>query len=72
LPIRGGGSNGQLRIDVARALESLPDIYCEVILLRDMEQLTIAEAAERLHHSRSMQEPYSSRPGASTRVPARR
>jgi DNA-directed RNA polymerase specialized sigma24 family protein len=47
-------------------------MYREVILLRDMEQLTIAEAAERLHHSRSMQEPYSSRPGASTRVPARR
>ena len=37
-----------LRIDLARALESLPQIYREVILLRDMEQLTIGEAAERL------------------------
>ena len=38
----------ELRIDVARALESLPDMYREVILLRDMEQLTITEAADRL------------------------
>ena len=37
-----------LRIDLVRALESLPAIYREVILLRDMEQLTISEAAERL------------------------
>lgn len=38
----------ELRIDLVRALESLPDIYREVILLRDMEQLTIGEVAERL------------------------
>ena len=38
----------ELRIDLVRALESLPDIYREVILLRDMEQLTITEVAERL------------------------
>ncbi len=38
----------ELRIDVVRALESLPDLYREVILLRDMEQLTIGEAAEHL------------------------
>ena len=37
-----------LRIDLARALESLPGIYREVILLRDMEQLTIGEAAQHL------------------------
>jgi RNA polymerase sigma factor (sigma-70 family) len=37
-----------LRIDLVRALESLPDIYREVILLRDMEQLTISEVAQRL------------------------
>ena len=37
-----------LRIDLVRALESLPQIYREVILLRDMGQLTIGEAAERL------------------------
>lgn len=38
----------ELRHDLARALESLPDIYREVILLRDMEQLTIGETAQRL------------------------
>ena len=38
----------ELRVDLVRALESLPAIYREVILLRDMEQLTISEAAERL------------------------
>lgn len=38
----------ELRIDLVRALESLPEIYREVILLRDMEQLTIAEVATRL------------------------
>jgi RNA polymerase sigma-70 factor (ECF subfamily) len=37
-----------LRLDLVRALESLPDIHREIILLRDMEQLTIGEAAERL------------------------
>jgi len=37
-----------LRIDLVRALESLPALYREVILLRDMEQLTIGEVAERL------------------------
>ena len=42
----------ELRIDLARALESLPDVYREVVLLRDMEQLTIAEAADRLHITR--------------------
>lgn len=42
----------ELRIDVVRALESLPDIYREVILLRDMEQLTITEAADRLQITR--------------------
>ena len=38
----------ELRIDLVRALESLPAIYREVILLRDMEQLTIGEVAQRL------------------------
>jgi RNA polymerase sigma factor (sigma-70 family) len=38
----------ELRIDLVRALESLPDILREVILLRDMEQLTITEVAHRL------------------------
>ncbi len=37
-----------LRIDLARALESLPAHYLEVILLRDFEELTIAEIGDRL------------------------
>ncbi len=41
-------SNDDLRIDLAHALESLPEIYREVILLRDMEQLTVGEAADHL------------------------
>ncbi len=42
----------ELRLDLVRALESLPDMYREVVLLRDMEQLTIGETAERLHITR--------------------
>ena len=42
----------ELRIDVVRALESLPDMYREVILLRDMEQLTIGEVADHLRITR--------------------
>lgn len=38
----------ELRMDLVRALESLPAMYREIILLRDMEQLTIAEAARHL------------------------
>ena len=41
-----------LRIDLVRALESLPRMYREVILLRDMEQLTITEVAARLDITR--------------------
>ncbi|MBS0212047.1 MAG: RNA polymerase sigma factor [Proteobacteria bacterium] len=37
-----------LRVDLAKALESLPAHYLEVVLLRDFEELTIAEIAERL------------------------
>lgn len=37
-----------LRIDLAKALESLPAHYLEVVLLRDFEECTIAEIAERL------------------------
>jgi len=42
----------ELRIDLVRALESLPDMYREVILLRDMEQLTIGEVADHLRITR--------------------
>jgi RNA polymerase sigma factor (sigma-70 family) len=37
-----------LRIDLVRALESLPPHYLDVVLLRDFEELTIAEIAHRL------------------------
>jgi RNA polymerase sigma factor (sigma-70 family) len=38
----------QLRLDVARALAALPDEYRQIILLRDLEELTISEIARRL------------------------
>jgi RNA polymerase sigma factor (sigma-70 family) len=41
-------SDEALRIDLTRALESLPAHYLEVVLLRDFEELTIAEIALRL------------------------
>ncbi|HGY0992994.1 TPA: RNA polymerase sigma factor [Aeromonas salmonicida subsp. pectinolytica] len=41
-------SDESLRIDLANALESLPAHYLEVVLLRDFEELTIAEITERL------------------------
>lgn len=46
-------SDDTLRIDLTAALESLPSHYLEVILLRDFEELTIAEIAERLSDSSS-------------------
>ena len=44
-------SDDALRIDLANALESLPAHYREVILLRDLEELTIADIAARLGES---------------------
>jgi len=38
----------ELRLDVAMAIQSLPDIYREVIVLRDFEELTVREIARRL------------------------
>lgn len=46
-------SEESLRIDLAAALESLPSHYLEVLLLRDFEELTIAEIAERLSEQSS-------------------
>src|SRR3546814_341321 len=40
--------NDELRIDLVNALESLPANYLEVVLLRDFEELTIAEIAAKL------------------------
>ncbi len=36
-----------LRIDLIRALESLPETHRTVVILRDFEEMTIAEIAER-------------------------
>lgn len=41
-------TDNALRVDLAKALESLPAHYLEVVLLRDFEELTIVEIAERL------------------------
>lgn len=38
----------QLRLDVVRALAVLPEHYRHIILLRDLEELTIREIAQRL------------------------
>lgn len=38
----------ELRMELACALESLPPVYLEIILLRDFEELTIKEICERL------------------------
>lgn len=58
-----------LRLDVARAIESLPPHYREIVILRDMEELTIDEIAialcltreavkARLHRSRYLLRDY--------------
>jgi RNA polymerase sigma factor (sigma-70 family) len=59
----------ELRIDLANAIQSLPQHYRDVILLRDIEELTINEIAirlgatregvkARLHRARSMLREY--------------
>lgn len=42
----------ELRLDVAAAIQSLPQHYREVVLLRDLEELTIDEIALRLAATR--------------------
>lgn len=41
-----------LRVDLVAALQSLPSHYLEVLLLRDAEELTIEEIADRLNVTR--------------------
>lgn len=64
----------ELRLDVARALESLSASHREVILMRDFEELTIGEMAaklgltreatkSRLHRARAMVREYLSAGG---------
>lgn len=45
-------SDENLRIDLARAFESLPGHYRAVLLLRDVEELTVDEIAHRLSLTR--------------------
>jgi RNA polymerase sigma factor (sigma-70 family) len=69
-----------LRVDLANALESLPAHYLEVVLLRDFEELTIAEIGERLsepqgaiksrlHRARELVREYMLVPDSATRQP---
>ena len=46
-------STDELRIDVARAIDSLPERYRVVIVMRDFEELTIGEMAARLQLTRA-------------------
>jgi len=59
----------ELRLDVARAIESLPEHYRDVVVARDLEELTIDEIAQkfsitresakaRLHRARMMLREY--------------
>jgi RNA polymerase sigma-70 factor (ECF subfamily) len=42
----------ELRIDLARAIQSLPDHYREIVILRDIEERRIGEISEALGRSR--------------------
>jgi RNA polymerase sigma factor (sigma-70 family) len=61
--------NASLRLELIRALESLPRDYLQIVLLRDFEELsmgeiaqelgiTVAAAKSRLHRARSMAREY--------------
>lgn len=41
-----------LRLDLARAIDALPSIYRDTLLMRDFEELTIEEMANRLDITR--------------------
>lgn len=45
-------TDSELRLDLERAIQSLPEHYRTVILLRDVEELTIDEIADALSLSR--------------------
>ena len=42
----------ELRVDLARAIQSLPESYRKVVILRDLEELTIDEICLKLSASR--------------------
>jgi DNA-directed RNA polymerase specialized sigma24 family protein len=67
-----------LRVDLVRAFESLPAAHRDIILLRDVKEMTIGEIAEelgitpeaaksRLHRARALVREYLLADGASTR-----
>lgn len=45
-------SDGELRLDLARAIEALPEHYRRIVLLRDVEERTIDEIAVAVAASR--------------------
>ena len=45
-------SDETLRLDLARAIESLPPQYRTVVIMRDMEERTVGEIADALHLTR--------------------
>jgi RNA polymerase sigma factor (sigma-70 family) len=51
--VLAGKRDDELRLDVAAAIESLPASYREVVVLRDLEGLTIGELARRLATTRA-------------------
>ena len=42
----------ELRLDLSRAIQSLPENYREVVLLRDIEEMTVDEIAATLNLTR--------------------
>jgi RNA polymerase sigma-70 factor (ECF subfamily) len=42
----------ELRIDLARAIQSLPDHYREIVILRDIQERSIGEISQALGRSR--------------------
>jgi RNA polymerase sigma-70 factor (ECF subfamily) len=68
-PALSSRPEADIRIDVAAAIQSLPDHYRQVILMRDLEEMTIDEIAQalqvtresakaRLHRARAMVREY--------------
>ena len=45
-------TEAELRLDLSNAIEALPPHYREVLVLRDIEEMTIDEIAMRLHATR--------------------
>ena len=46
------GGDDELRLDLTNAIQSLPEHYRQIVLLRDVDELTIDEIAQSLSLSR--------------------